>query len=297
MFERLSRSWKLLGASASVLSKDKELLLFPLVSSGALLVVTLAFALPMFGLGALDGLGGGRNQAISAGVYVVGFLFYFCQYFVIFFFNAALVSAALVRLEGGDPTFSQGLRLASEKVGVIAGYAAIAATVGMILRIIQERVGLVGRIVVGLIGIGWSLATYLVVPVLVSRDVGPVDAIKESASIFRETWGENVVGQAGLGAAFAFIFFLVLLAGGFLIIVAAMAHSAFLFAVAVTLTVIAVALTALVQAALSGIYAAALYRYATTGQDTEAFDAGTMKSVSTIFNGLKMRSRRNTLYG
>jgi len=277
MFERLSRSWKLLVASASVLSKDKELLLFPLISSGALLVVTLAFALPMFGLGALDGLTRGGNHAISAGVYVVAFLFYFCQYFVIFFFNAALVGAALTRLEGGNPTFSDGLDIASSKVGVIAGYALIAATVGVVLRIIQERVGLIGRIVVGLIGMGWNLATYLVVPVLVSRDVGPVEAIKESASIFKQTWGENVVGRIGLGAAFGFIFVLVFIASAFIIIVAAMAHSAFLIAVAITLAIVAIAVTALVQAALGGIYSAALYRYATTGKETEGFDAGAMK--------------------
>jgi hypothetical protein len=277
MLDRLSRSWKLLVASASVLSKDRELLLFPLISSGALLVVTLAFALPMFGLGALDGLTRGGNHAISAGVYVVAFLFYFCQYFVIFFFNAGLVGAALMRLEGGDPTFSDGLRLASSKMGAIAGYALIAATVGVVLRIIQERVGLIGRIVVGLIGIGWNLATYLVVPVLVSRDVGPVDAIKESASILKETWGENVVGQIGLGAAFGFIFVLVFIAGAFMIIVAAMAQSAFLIAFAITLTIGAIAVTALVQAALGGIYSAALYRYATTGKETEGFDAGAMK--------------------
>ena len=78
MFERFSRSWELAKASASVIQADKELLLFPLISSGALLVVTLAFALPMFGLGALDGLTRGGNHAISAGVYVVAFLFYFC---------------------------------------------------------------------------------------------------------------------------------------------------------------------------------------------------------------------------
>ena len=277
MLDRLSRSWKLLVASASVLSADKELLLFPLISSGALLMVTLAFALPMFGLGALDGLTHAGNHAISAGVYVVAFLFYFCQYFVIFFFNAGLVGAALMRLEGGDPTFSDGLRLASSKMGVIAGYALIAATVGVVLRIIQERVGLIGRIVVGLVGMGWNLATYLVVPVLVSRDMGPVDAIKESASIFKETWGENVVGQVGLGAAFGFIFVLVFIAGAFIIIVAAMAHSAFLIALAITLTIVAIAVTALVQAALGGIYSAALYRYATTGKETEGFDAGAMK--------------------
>jgi len=196
---------------------------------------------------------------------------------VIFFFNAGLVGAALIRLDGGNPTFSDGFRIASSRMGTIAGYALIAATVGMVLRIIQERVGLVGRIVVGLIGMGWNLATYLVVPVLVTRDVGPVDAIKESASIFKETWGENVVGQIGLGAAFGFIFVLVFIASAFIIIVAAMAHSAFLIALAITLAIVAIAVTGLVQAALGGIYSAALYRYATTGNETEGFDAGAMK--------------------
>jgi hypothetical protein len=264
-------------ASASVLREDKELLLFPLISSVALALVTLAFALPMFGLGALDGLTRGGSQAVSAGVYVVAFLFYFCQYAVIFFFNSALVGAALMRLDGGNPTFNDGMRIAKSKLGVILGYAAIAATVGVVLRIIQERVGIIGRIVVGLIGIGWNLATYLVVPVLVTRDVGPIDAIKESAHVFVETWGENVVGRVGLGAAFAFIFVLVFIAGFFLIIVASIAHSAFLIAVAITLTILAIAVTALVQAALGGIYSAALYRYATTGKDSPGFDAGTMK--------------------
>src|SRR5437762_791926 len=123
MFARLSRSWMLVKASASVLRQDKELLLFPLISLGALIAVVACFAL-------------------------------------------------------------------------------IAATVCMILRAIEERVGFIGRIVVGLIGMGWSLATYLVVPVLVARDVGPIDAVKESATLFKKTWGEIVIGQVGLGAAF-----------------------------------------------------------------------------------------------
>ena len=123
MFARLSRSWTLVKASASVLNADKELLVFPLVSMVALGLVVAAFALPIFGLGVLDGMTGGQDGRIQAGAYVVAFLFYFCQYFVIFFFNAALVGAALMRLEGGNPTFSDGLHIASSKMGVIAGYA------------------------------------------------------------------------------------------------------------------------------------------------------------------------------
>jgi hypothetical protein len=277
MFDRLSRSWVLVKASASVLRDDKELLLFPLISLGALLLVGLSFALPVLGLGVLDGLSGSGNKAVSAGVYAVAFLFYFCQYFVIFFFNAALVGAAMIRLDGGDPTFGDGLRVASSKIGVIAGYALIAATVGLILRVIQERVGFIGRIIVGLLGVGWSIATYLVVPVLVARDVGPVDAVKESAALLKKTWGENVIGQAGLGIAFGFIFLGVIFAGALLVGVAVLSQSIVLIVAACLVVLLAVGVTALVQSALAGIYAAALYRYATTGKSTRGFDAHAMQ--------------------
>jgi Family of unknown function (DUF6159) len=277
MFDRLSRSWGLVKASASVLSQDKKLLLFPLISMGALVLVVASFALPVFGLGLLDGISRGENQGISAGLYAVGFLFYFSQYFVIFFFNAALVGAAMIRLDGGHPTFGDGMRVATSKIGAIAGYALIAATVGMILRAIQERVGFIGRIVVGLLGASWTVATYLVVPVLVARDVGPIDAVKESTALLRKTWGENVIGQVGLVAAFGFIFLGVVACGMLLVAASLFTHSIPLVVVALVATVLAVGITGLVQSALTGIYAAALYRYATTGESTQGFDAGALK--------------------
>ncbi len=277
MFDRLSRSWTLVKASATVLREDKELLLFPLISLGALFVLAASFAAPVFGLGMLDGLAGRGKSGISCALYAVAFLFYFSQYFVIFFFNAALVGAAMMRLAGGSPTFGDGMRIAISKVGAIAGYALIAATVGVILRAIQERVGFIGRIIVGFLGVGWTVATYLVVPVLVARDVGPVDAVKESAGLLKKTWGENVIGQVGLVAAFGFIFLGVVLAGILLAGAAFAAHSVTGLALALVATVLAVAMTGLVQSALTGIYAAALYRYATTGEGTQGFDADTLK--------------------
>lgn len=277
MFDRLSRSWTLVKASASVLKQDKELLLFPLISMGALILVVASFALPVFGLGMLDSVSGGGDERVSVGLYAVAFLFYFSQYFVIFFFNAALVGAAMIRLDGGDPTFRDGLRIATSKLGAIAGYALVAATVGMILRAIQERVGFIGRIIVGLLGASWTIATYLVVPVLVARDVGPIDAVKESTALLRKTWGENVIGQVGLAAAFGFIFLGVIGCGMLLVAASFFAHSVFLLVVALVATVLAVGITGLVQSALTGIYAAALYRYATTGATTQGFDSGALK--------------------
>ena len=271
MFERLSRSWSLIKASAGVLAKDKELLVFPFLSAICTLIVGAAFVLPMIGLGALDGIRSGGGMSLAT--YVLAFLFYLVQYFVIFFFNSALVGAAMIRLDGGDPTLGDGLRIARSKVVPILGYAAIAATVGMILRAIQERAGFLGKLVSGALGVAWTLASFLVVPILVTRDIGPVDAVKESALLLKKTWGENLIGQGGVGLVFGLVFFAMIIVGGAAIIAAAMTQSAVLIVAVVAVVIVALLLAALVQAALSGIYSAALYRYAVGAGESEGFDA------------------------
>jgi hypothetical protein len=271
MFERLSRSWGLIKASAGVLAKDKELLAFPLLSAVCTLILAAAFLLPAFGLGALDGIRAGGGMSATA--YLLAFLFYLVQYFVIFFFNSALVGAAMIRLEGGDPTLGDGLRIARSKVVPILGYAAIAATVGMVLRAIQERAGFLGRLVSGALGVAWTLASFLVVPVLVARNIGPIDAVKESALLLKKTWGENLIGQGGVGLVFGLIFFALIIVGGALIVAVATTGNGVLTGLMVALLIVALLVAALVQAALSGIYSAALYRYAMGEGGSEGFDA------------------------
>ena len=259
MFDKISRSWTLVKASAAVLRSDKELLLFPVISSIAALLVAATFLVPVVGLGLFEG------RSIGVLGAVVGFAFYLCQYFVIFFFNTALVGAAMIRLEGGDPTVSDGLRIARSKAGVILGYAAIAATVGLLLQMVREKSGIIGKIVVGLVGMAWTLASFLVVPILVSRDVGPIDAIKESIELLRRTWGENVAGNVGIGLAFGLLTALVVVVVIALVIGAAAVGGAKLAIVVGVLGALAIALVAVIQAALSGIYSAAVYRYAVDG--------------------------------
>jgi hypothetical protein len=279
MFERFARSWSLIKASASVLKQDKELLLFPLLSSIATLLVAAAFILPALGLGALDGLDRVDEQGLPPLAYLLAFLFYLAQYFVIFFFNTALVGAAMIRLQGGDPTVSDGLRIASSKLGVIFGYALIAATVGMILRAIQERAGWIGRWIAGLLGAAWTVASFLVVPVLVSRDIGPIEAVKQSALMLKRTWGENVIGQGGIGLVFGLINFAVLVLGIGLIVGAAMSQNVVLIVLTVAVVVIALVLGALIQTALSGIYSAALYRYASGDGESQGFEAAMLSDA------------------
>lgn len=271
MFERFSRSWSLIKASAGVLSKDKELLVFPLLSSICTVIVAVAFILPVLGMGSLDGLKEG-GAGVSAGMYVLTFLFYLAQYFVIFFFNSALVGAAMIRLDGGDPTVGDGLRIAGRKIVPILGYAAIAATVGMILRSLQERAGFLGKLVVSMIGVAWTVASFLVVPVLVSRDVGPIDAVKESAALLKKTWGENLIGQGGVGVVFGLIYAAMVLLGVAVIVLAAMTGNGVLIGTAVAVMVVAFVLVALIHAALAGIYSAALYRYAMGEASSTGFD-------------------------
>lgn len=269
MFARLSRSWSLIKASAGVLAKDKELLVFPLLSSICTLIVAAAFALPMLGLGALDGLRSGTGLQMQMWVYLAAFAFYLVQYTVIFYFNTALVGAAMIRFDGGDPRLSDGLRIANSRFVPILGYAAIAATVGMILRAVQERSGAIGRAIAGFLGVAWTVASFLVVPVLVSRNIGPIDAVKESALLLKKTWGENLIGQGGVGLVFGLLYVLLAIVGVAAIVGAAMTGKGIFIGMVVAIVIIAFLVMGLIQAALSGIYSAALYRYA-SGENASA---------------------------
>ena len=139
---RWGRSWQLVKLCWGVLGQDKELVVFPIVSSIAVVIVTATFIVPGFFTGYSDAFGGSQDQSIPASAWLLLILFYLVQYFVIIFFNAALVSAAMVRLKGGDPTLGDGLRGAWSHIGAILGWAAIAATVGLLLNLLRERGGI-----------------------------------------------------------------------------------------------------------------------------------------------------------
>jgi len=261
MAGRFARSLALARASWSVIRADKELLWLPVLSVMALMLLVGSFVAPAVALGAFDAAAATGDP--PAGFALVAFVCYVLAYFVAIFFNTALVGAAMIRMDGGNPTLRDGLALARSRVGRIFGYAIIAATVGLLLRALEARVGWVGRFVVKLIGVAWTLATFLVVPVLVTRDVGPIDAVKASAALLRGTWGENLIGTVGLGLAFAAAYLVVLLAGGGLVLVALKAGLPFMTIVVLLLAIVALVVLSALQATMQGVYAAALYRHAT----------------------------------
>lgn len=258
------RSWDLFKASWAVLRDDKALAIFPVISALAELVILATFGGLVWATLINDGNGGHHIGPLGWVLVAIG---YFVLTYVAIFCNAALIAAANERLTGTGPgTVGNGFRAAVDRAGVILPWALVAATVSILLQAIRNQRG-VGGLIGRVAGVAWNLVTYLVVPILVFEGIGPIDAVKRSAALFKRTWGENVVGNAGMGLV-GFVASLVGIA-----LIAAGARSGHLVA-AVPLIAIGAAWIAVVVAvmsSLSGIYRVALYRYATDGTAPQAF--------------------------
>lgn len=263
---RFSRSWQMIRHSAAILQQDRELMVFPLLAAFAALLVLVSF-IPLFAQGAAM-----PDEQNPLNVIALGLL-YLVEYFIMFFFNSALVGAALIRMDGGDPTVRDGLRIAWSRVGRIFGYAMIAATVGVLLRAIGERFGIIGRMIIGLLGVAWTVASFLTVPILISRDIGPFDAVKESASLLKQTWGENVISNAGIGLVFMLVYVLAFVIAGIMLSIVLATGNMPLTLGVIVVSILGLVIIGLLQASLQGILSAVLYRFATDGQDTGGFSA------------------------
>jgi uncharacterized membrane protein (DUF485 family) len=271
----MANGWELMKASGRVLRLDKELLVFPFLSGIACLLVVGSFALPMFLSGAftIDHHAGQVTQNPLA--YVVLFAFYFCNYFVIVFFNSALVACAIIRFNGGDPTLSDGLQAAASRLPQILGWSLVSATVGFVLKMVESRSEKLGTFVAGLLGLAWSIATFFVVPVIVVEKLGPIDAIRRSGSILRQAWGESFVANQGIGL-FVFLFSLLACIPALL---GVLSHVPALMIAGIAVTVLAIVILSAVSAALHSILLAAIYVFAANGRVPDAFERGSLESA------------------
>ena len=253
---RLSNSWTMLKSSWQVLQSDKELMAIPVMS----FVATLAVA-------ALSGGGiylslahstavGPDESAYSATplTWVVGVVAYLLITFVVTFFAAALVAGARERLMGGNPTLGSAFATAVSRLGPIALWSLLTGTVGLILNAIQSRAGFLGGIVMRIIGAAWEIVTWLAVPVIVVEGTGPITSLKRSAHLFRETWGENLIGQVGFGIVSALFVLPGLAVAGLVAVAIPIAG--------VVIGVLWIAAVSVVFSTLSGIFRTALYQFA-----------------------------------
>ena len=269
MFTRIAYTWDLMKASWDVLKKDKGLLLFPLLSGVSCLAVLASFAIPFWLTAAgrpHSNSAGGTTWHFSAAHYVVLFAFYFCNYFVITFFNSAIIACAIERMRGGEPTVGYGFSIAMQRLPLILGWSAVAATVGLVLRMIEDKSDWVGALVAGLLGFAWTLVSYLAIPIMVVEGTGPIASLKESGQLLKQTWGEQLVSRFGFGAIFGLLSLpgILLIGGGVAAGISTQSWTLGIFLVG--LGIIYLLALSLINSALQAIFQAAVYLYAREGQ-------------------------------
>jgi hypothetical protein len=283
MFERFSAGFSAAQDCWEVLKSDKKLIVLPFLSGLFCLVVLASFVVPLAVLKphVLDPVlqqnpaAGAKQEPIW--LYGVAFLFYFCNYAVIYFFNSALVCCAIFHFRGRPITVTEGLQAAGRRLPQILAWALVSATVGVLLKIVENAHEKAGAIISAVLGTAWTIVTYFVVPVLVVERVGPFEAIRRSSRILRDTWGQALGGRMGLGW-FLLPFWLIALVMG--------VAGVFLMQTNVPLGILLCALTVLygmilglMHSALETILLAALYLYATQGEVPEGMSQKTFKKA------------------
>lgn len=195
-FERLSNGWTIAVSSFKVLKENKQLIVFPILSGISLIILS-----GMFTVGILAAIGWDVDNLKTEGItqYLIAFGFYLINYFVVVFFNMALIHCTRLYFHGEEVTIEKGLRFSMSRIGVIFSWALFAATVGTILKAIQENSGILGKIITGIIGVVWNIAVFFVVPVIAYEGLGPIAAFKRSSQLMRQKWGESLAGTFSLG--------------------------------------------------------------------------------------------------
>ncbi len=278
MWAKVQQAWRVMGVSWDVLKRDKELLLISLLSLLGEAALLASFLRPVV----RAGMAGRPNpfQEGSGPGYLWIFLLYFSLYLVTTYFNTAIAACAVIRLRGRNPTLGDGFRAATECLLFILGWALFAASVGLVLRMIEEKSRWIGRLAAGLLGVAFSVAGFLVVPVIAVERVGPVTALKRSAGMLRRTWGDQVVGSF----SFALLFFLLALPGvAFLVPGMLLDRPAPLWA-GLALFALYLLLLGIVQGTLGVIFRTAVYLYARDRQAPPGFQAEMLQEAVSLRN-------------
>ena len=281
--EKFSRSLALTKQSWSILRANPQLSLFPVISTIATLIVLATFAVPGYFLFFAEMVtNASRTNEVQMGIpqYAFMFCFYLVSYFVVIFFNAALVYCANEIFAGRPASVGAGINNSMKHIGSIFVYALISATVGMIFRAIQERGGLIGSIVGSLLGMAWTLITYFVPPILVVEGKNPFQAIKESGGMLRKTWGENLIANAGIGIVFGLLGLLAFVP--IILGVMLMTSNQMILGIAcIAGAILYLVVISLISSTLTGVFQTALYIYGRTGQVPAVYDPAWVQQAFT----------------
>jgi hypothetical protein len=205
---RIKNTWSLMKSAFSVLMQEKKLLIFPVLSGLCTIIIILTFFLPLLAFEGswIDNLQAGMPDWTF---FLVIFLFYFVSYFFMIFFNSAAVVSAIYVMRGGSPSIRKAIKIVMGRIGALAGWTLIAATVGLIINSLENQSDKFGSLLTGILGLSWTVISFLVLPILVIENKGPISSLKESARMLKHSWGEQLIGHFSFGL----IFFLLMLPG------------------------------------------------------------------------------------
>jgi Family of unknown function (DUF6159) len=266
---RIKRGWGLTKKSWGLLNDNRELIRFPLYGAVATVVPAIVFLGPGLYLFDRDELAG-AIPLVVIGVYALSVIG--------FFFSVALAACADMIFRGQQATVSDGLAVARERFAQICGWAAVNTAISAVMGVLENQGGIGGQIAARLVGMAWSLVTFLAVPVIAIEGTGPLETLKRSASIFRSRWGQQITGNIVIGGA---VFLLGVLPAVLLIVlgVAVWSSASFLGALLVVIGALGLAIAMLISKALSGIFGVALYRYAVDGEAVGGFTQEELESA------------------
>lgn len=299
---RLQRSCQLFLSSLRVLSAHRKLLLFPLVA-GALSLGLCAFflAAPVAAICAQP-TGHAWTEAAhwnavlqhpipetmthnlsawGATARVYGALIYLTSMFAATFCNVAFYHQIARALADEPVSLRAGFAFARRRLRAILFWSLFAGTIGLVIRALEERFGWLGKLVFGVIGAGWSVASVFAIPAMIREDdPNPVRLLKHSAGVLRKTWGESLAGFLGFSALSTLVTLAVLgvIAGAIGLGVALPQLLIVLGPVAVLAFVALLAFSYAAQVA-GGVYRGALYLYASEGVVPEAFSAADLDAA------------------
>lgn len=265
---RIKRGWALTKKSWGLLRENPELLRFPLYGGAATIVAAIIVVGP--GVYLIE-----KDQTVFGGALaVIGF---YLLSVIGTYFSVGLAAAADMIFRGQRATVADGLAVSRTRFSQVCGWAAVSTAIGLVLSALENQ-GAIGEIVGRLLAVGWSLITFLAVPVIALEGTGPWQTLKRSSNLFRSRWGAQVTGNIAIGGA---VFLFGVLPSALLIVAGFMiwASASFAGALLLVIGVIGLAISMLVSSALSNIFGVALYRYALDGNTVGGFTAEELNSA------------------
>jgi hypothetical protein len=262
MFSRMRRGWELTKKAWGVIRAHPGLARLPLTGGVLAVISAIIFILPGAALLTTD-----STAAKVGGAVLVAIGAYLASFFVIYY-NVALAAAADQALRGEEPHVEAARAVARSRLGVIARWALVSAVVSIVLSTLRERGGAAGDITAAIGGAIWSLVTFMVVPVLAFEGIGPFAAMKRSASLFRQRWGQQVTGNVVIGgvATLVVIVGALLMVLGVLVAAAGNAGAAIGGGAIIVIGLVIGVAGAVFAGATRGVFGVALYRYVAEDQ-------------------------------